>query len=673
MTERIKFLLDNLNRREYRNLRDTTIYNIDDITEGFSDTMKDAKRLEFMLENEIPVFFENDRIGFYRSITEIPLYVNSRGERNRWTLGNITPDYGRIITNGFAKVIEDISESRKVNVSDEQREFLDAEELTVRAAIAYCEKYRKAAEERGCTELYNALCRIPMNGASSFYEALVFMKIIIFTIRCNANTHLTIGRFDRYMYPFYEADKKAGVTDEELLEYLEEFFISINADTDLYQGVQLGDNGQSMVLGGCDADGVYRFNGLSELCMKASLELNLIDPKINLRVGKDTPDSLYILGTEMTKKGLGFPQYCNDDVVIPGLVKLGYAPEDAVNYVVAACWEFIIPGKGFDVPNIGTMNFPKAVETVLYAELETCIAFEALADKVDTEIRKECDEHIERTKRYKAPPSPYMSVFVSDCTVRAKDISDCGAVYNNYGIHGAGISCAADALSAIETLVYEEKSVSKKELLTALKADFVGYDELREKLLLCPRMGNNDDYADDIAIRLMKTFSSYLNGKPNGRGGVYRAGTGSAQDYIWAAKKVGATADGRKAADPYGSSFSPSLLTKPDGPLSVIKSFTKFDLSNIINGGPLTLEIHDATFRNEDGIEKVAMLVKAFIKRGGHQLQLNSINREKLLDARVHPEKYPNLIVRVWGWSGYWKELDDVYRDHIIRRTEFSV
>ena len=186
-------------------------------------------------------------------------------------------------------------------------------------------------------------------------------------------------------------------------------------------------------------------------------------------------------------------------------------------------------------------------------------------------------------------------------------------------------------------------------------------------------MGNNHEEVDQIACALMRDFSKYMNGVPTSKNGVFRAGTGSAHEYIFSAAKVGATADGRKVGQPYGSSFSPSLTTRLDGPLSVIQSFTKYDLKKICNGGPLTMEIHDTVFRNEDGVNKVAHLVQNFIRLGGHQLQLNAVNRERLLDAQKHPEDYPNLIVRVWGWSGYFNELDKEFQDHIISRTEFMV
>ena len=673
MTERIENLLKTLRSHEYRKNRSSDTYSFDSEILGSNKYMCSAKRLACMLENEKPLFIENDRIGFYRYIPNIPNYTLPNGKSVCWHEGNITPNYSKAVDHGFKKILEDIDESKKQSRDENQLEFLEAQEFAIKAVLEYCKKYREAAKEKGFMELYNVLEKIPYNGAETFYEALIFMKILIYTLRCSAACHLTLGRFDRYMEKYFEADLKRGVSEEELFEYLEEFFVSINFDTDTYQGMQLGDNGQSLVLGGCDKNGEYKFTKLSRMCMEASIELNLIDPKINLRVDKNTPDELYILGTKLTKRGLGFPQYCNDDIVIPGLVKLGYTLEDARNYTVAACWEFIIPGKGRDIPNQRSFNVPLVIRNATVKHLNNCESFDDFKEEVIKEIQKECDKLIAESNNRYDPPAPYLSVFVDDCITKALDSTEGGAVYNNYGFHGSGIACGADALSATKKCIFDDKTISKEELLNAIETNFENKEELRSKLLSCPRMGNNDDYADELGNFIMHEFSSYLNGKPNNKGGIFRAGTGTAQMYIWDAKNTKATADGRYDFEPYGASYSPSLLTKPDGPLSIIKSFTKFDLTNIINGGPMTLEIHDSTFRNEDGVLKVAMLVKAFIKHGGHQLQLNSINRDILIDANQNPEKYPNLIVRVWGWSGYWKELDNVYREHILRRVEFSV
>ena len=181
-----------------------------------------------------------------------------------------------------------------------------------------------------------------------------------------------------------------------------------------------------------------------------------------------------------------------------------------------------------------------------------------------------------------------------------------------------------------------------------------------------------NDFADKIFISLMDYYQNLVNNHPNNLGGIYRAGTGGPQDYVYMSKNVGATAEGRLAGTPYPSSFSPSLGIKPDGPLSIIKSFTKYDMKKLINGGPLTLELHDSIFINEQGVFKVALLVKSFIELGGHQLQLNSINKDTLLDAQKHPENYSDLIVRVWGWSGYFVELDLCFQNQIISRIEYE-
>lgn len=585
--------------------------------------------------------------------------------------GNVTPNYKRMITKGFDAVREELVTSIS-GVGDEQKKAYGNEMLQkLDECIAVCDQYRHTVKNRGNTRLYNALLNVPHKGARTFFEACVFMKLCIYFLRISKAGHLGLGRFDQYMYSFYENDRKKGVTEEELFETLEAFFISLNFDTDLYSGVQQGDNGQSMVLGGFDKDGNSMYNELSDMCMRASLELNLIDPKINLRVGKNTPDEIYAKATRLTKQGLGFPQYCNDDVVVPGLIKLGYAADDAQDYVVAACWEYIIPNCGADIPNIQTMNFPLTVNNIIHSKLCQCDSFNELMEYVTQGIAAEC-ERIKQISYSKPASMPLLSLFIDNCIQSLTDMWDGGAKYSNYGCHGAGIANASDALAAIKICVFEEKTVTAEELLKAINSNFEGYNEVRNYLRECPKMGNNDSVVDNIALELMSSFSKNLNNCDNGTGGIWRAGTGSAMEYIWSAEKCPATADGRKAYEPYSSSFSPSLDVKTNGLLSIIQSFTKYDMTEIINGGPLTLEIHNTVFRNEIGIEKTAQLVKMYIAMGGHQLQLNSINREQLLDAQKNPEKYPNLIVRVWGWSGYFKELDLQYQNHIIRRCEYT-
>lgn len=657
MTDRVKALFELLKSKEYKKGR-RHVENTDSLNpEGVDDYAALFKRV---LAEEHPIIHKNDRLGFHFSTDR----------KIHWLSGNVSPNYSRIITDGFDKTAQTIERSIR-SCSDKERIAYGEQMLkSLDYALEYAEKYREEAAKTGNTELATALSKIPHSGAETFYEACVFLKLSLFFLRATYTDHVTLGRFDQYMYPFYLHDKKNGIDDETIFEMIEEFFISLNFDTDLYPGVQMGDNGQSMVLGGYDADGKSMYNELSKMCLDASLELSLIDPKINLRVNKNTPFELFESATYLTKKGLGFPQYCNDDIVVDGLVKLGYAKEDALDYVVAACWEFIIPGKGADVPNLNSFCFPAVINEVITKELDKCDTFEELLERVRAAIATNCEEIRNCHLGKPLPRHPFASVYFDGCIEKLQDVFCGGTKYNNYGCHGTGIANAADALAAVKKVIYDDKSMSKEVLLNALKADFNGYAEERNMLKACPKMGNNDDYVDSLATYIMRAFCDNMNGKPNGIGGIWRAGTGSAQCYLRDTDCT--TADGRKSGTPYSSSFSPSLDVKTDGLLSVLQSFTKFDLTDIINGGPLTIEIHDTVLRNDVGIKKVAMLVQKYIELGGHQLQLNSVNRDRLIDAQRHPEKYPNLIVRVWGWSGYFNELDKSFQDHIIRRTEYG-
>lgn len=658
MTEKVRKQLELLKSQEYKKHRK----HIEDFDAGDSyKATDDAELFRRFVGTYEPVFMgDSDRMGFY----------HSNDIKTNGCEGNVTPNFSYVLANGFKTVRNDIKKSMDKTTDEDKLKFGRAMLSCIETVTDFTEKYRSEAEKRDNKDLYNALGKIPENGAESFYEACVFLKLLIFFLRVDFINHLGFGRFDQYMYPYFQNDRKKGITDEELFETLEEFFIAINFDTDLYFGLQKGDNGQSMVLGGYDETGNSCFNDLTKMCMDASLELSLIDPKINLRVCDKTPIEVYEYATRLTKQGLGFPQYCNDDVVIDGLVKLGYSREDAANYTVAACWEFIIPGKSADIPNIGALNFPELVNNVIHGHLKECDTFDALKEKVKEAIINKCEETADHWKNLNMREHPLLSVFFDGCTESLQDLFHYGAKYSNYGCQGVGIANGADALCAVKKTIYDDKIIEKDTLLEALSKNFEGFSEIRNILIGCPKVGNNDAYADDIMMFLMKVFSENMNNRDNYHNGVWRAGTGSANMYI---NTCPATADGRLADTPYSASYSPSLNIKTDGLLSVIQSFTKFNLSDIINGGPLTIEVHDTVLRNDIGISKTAMLVKEFIHLGGHQLQINAVNHDKLCDAKKHPEKYPDLIVRVWGWSGYFCELDPKYQDQIILRTEYKL
>lgn len=651
-----------------------------------SDVERSARRLIYVLRKEQPVIFPDERIAFTRTVQTIPeIFTETEMEalkKDHWIhekgdICNINVDYTRLLYTGFRAKKEELRKRQQdfLNQKNQKKARYIERQIDILDSVSeLAERYRREALKEKNQIVADTLARVPQEPPRTFLEALQMFRVLHFTMWCGRNYHNTVGRFDQYMYPFLERDLECGLlTEEDALELLEEFFLTFNRDSDLYPGMQQGDNGQSMVLGGLNEDGSDSYNLLSRLCLMASLELRVIDPKINLRVHHDTPMETYILGTKLTKQGLGFPQYTNDDVVIPGLLELGYAKKDAYNYAMAACWEVIIPGTGMDIPNIEALSFAEAVEEAVLEHLAFCCTYGELWEQVRCNIRKQADRLCKKVERVYLFPAPFLSLMMKGCEENGQDISE-GCVYNNYGFHGTGLATAADSLAAVKKYVYEEKKVTAAELKDALEKDFEGYQELSH-LLRCeaPKMGNNDDYVDSIAKDLLNEFADALKGKKNDRGGIFRAGTGSAMYYVWHGKDIPATPDGRKKGEGLGANYSPSLFSRCAGPVSILQSFAKPDLKRVINGGPLTLELHDTVFRTAESIEKVALMVKSFMDLGGHQLQLNAVNRETMQKAQVEPENYRNLIVRVWGWSGYFVELDKEYQDHIIRRMELSV
>ena len=610
-----------------------------------------ALRLRLFLEEEDAVWMPDDPIPAWRTLISFPdIYAD--GEKERLSAGHWVHEQGRVcnISSDWAGVLRGGLLARYEQASPEMRAAMDA-------VIAYADRFGQ-----------EGLSRAVRHGADSYLQALQVFRILHFALWASNVYHNTVGRFDQYMYPWFKADLESGaLTEEQALHLTEQFFLSFNRDSDLYTGMQQGDNGQSLMLGGCDENGACAVNELTYICLKASLHNRCIDPKINLRVDKNTPMALYELGTELTKQGLGFPQYANDDVVIPALVEMGYDLQDARNYTVAACWEFIVPGVAMDIPNIGAVSHAQVVRDVIAKHLPDCRTFEELLEHVRRAEVQAADELEASLKPLWIEPAPYQSVLMSDWT---KDIS-LGAKYNNYGIHGTGFASAADQLAAVEKYVFTDQTMTADELLAALNNNFEHQPALRRKLREdAPKLGR-DERCAELLEWLIDVFADAWKGRTNERGGCFRTGTGSAMYYLWHARELPATADGRTAGEMLSANFSPSLQLKDAGPLSVISAMARPNISRVCNGGPLTLEVHDTVMRNPEGLRKTAQLVRSYIQLGGHQLQLNAVNRESLLEAQRNPEAYGSLIVRVWGWSGHFVQLDREYQDQIIERTAY--
>ena len=614
-----------------------------------------TRRFEYMASHETPVILPGELITMSRTLANIPdCFTAPEWEEIRRDHFVHELGYGSNVCIDWQGVLERGLLDYRRSADGYGRRMIDA-------LLDLCRRYSAAARAAGRDDIADVLDRVPAYPATTFREALQSFRAVHFALWLEGNYHNTCGRFDKYASKFLERDIAEGRLDRaSALELTEDFFLSFNKDSDLYPGVQQGDNGQSMMLGGTDGSGRQVFGMLSELCLEAAGANMMTDPKINIRVSSETPDDVYLKGSRLTVAGLGFPQYSNDDVVIPGLIKKGYSPADAADYTVAACWEFIIPKYGEDICNIGALSFPKAVNDAIRrpgADSD----FSALMKAVKQEIKAQADSICDGIRDIFFVPSPFRRLFLEPR-------------YRNFGIHGTGIATAADSLAAINELVFGSRELTLAELTEAVDTDFEGKNALLNRLRTgMPKMGQDNDAVDLIAGELLDAFSSSLRGKVNCYGGCFRAGTGTAMFYLSHADALPASPDGRRKGEPFGTNFSPSLFARIPGPFSVISSFTKHDLTDTVNGGPLTLEFAASSFGDEESLCKLAMLVREFVRSRGHQLQLNAVSSERLRDAQLHPELYPYLIVRIWGWSAYFVELDRRYQDHVIARQEYSV
>ncbi len=690
LSPRLAAMKQRVRAGEHHRFRDTEIVDVrpECDAERLSWAQRAARLTRRMCEAQTPVIEPGERIVFTRTTRRIaPLYSESelraltvgRSLHELGPISNICADWGMVLSQGLLARKQTAVANRERLAADAQAiEFLDCAIETIDAVLALARRYSGTARKSGRQDVAEVLDRAPAQPAATFHEALQSLRLCHAVLWLSGHYHCGLGRFDQYLWPFLQADLASGRLDEAAAEeLLAEFFISLNKDSDLYPGIQQGDNGQSLMLGGVRRDGGNGVNPLTAMVLRVARAVALIDPKINLRVDRHTDLELLALAAELTRIGLGFPQYANDEVVIPGLEAAGYELEDARDYTVAACWEFIIPGRGMEVVNIGAASLPAAADTAIRAGLAAGESFNAILDRVGADLRAQVNRLAEASRRLLLPPAPYYSVLMDGCLERGRDIS-LGLRYNNFGIHGAASANAADALAAVQTLVFEEKRIAPGRLLQSLQTGFADDEPLRRELReQAPKVGNHDDRADALLARLFDLFADACEAAgSNGRGGRYRPGSGSAMYYVWLARGhegmrepvVGATADGRRAGEFFSSSLAPSHDVFVRGPLSALQSFGKIDYRRVCNGGPLTVELSDSLFRGRDACRKVALFIRAFVQSGCQQLQLNTLNVDTLRDAQSHPERHRNLVVRVWGWSGYFCELDPAYQDQIIGR-----
>ena len=488
------------------------------------------------------------------------------------------------------------------------------------------------------------------------------------------------------MYPFYKKDLDAGlITYNEASELIDALWIKFSGNLHSYQAVTLS---------GIDDDGKTVANDLTYICMQSTRKLMFDQPLIDFRYVDNMPEKLWNEVVALIRTGTGFPGIFYDPESIETVIRAGATAEDARNYAVIGCVELGVPGKDYTPTELVHLNWPKLFELIFnhgqdqmqnYSfplkedkELDEIRTFDEFYNWYKSELVHFVELAIRSVDLVEAMipwsfPTPYLSVLMEGCYEKGMDVTGGPTKYNGTGFGICGTATAVDSLAAIKKVVYEDKIVKLSQLRDALNADFAGYEELQHILSnKCPKYGNDDDEADNIMVDLVATFSAAIESHTNPRGGKYRTGLYSVEDHARAGLITAATPDGRKAGTFESNSMASVQGKDINGPTALINSVVKTDLSVATNGMVLDIKFNPAFFENPRHLKAFRALIDTYFHMGGLEVQFSVVSRETLLAAQEDPVKYHNLVVRVSGFSAYFRSLNRETQNDIIARTEYS-
>ncbi len=569
-----------------------------------------------------------------------------------------------------------------------------------------------AARQKELREIAGICRRVPGQPARTFREAVQSVWFIQLMLQIESNGHsVSYGRLDQYLFPFYEADLRAGrITEEEALALLENLWIKTYTINKVrsYAHTRFSAGGplyQNVTIGGQTPTGGDASNALSVLVLRSVGRVRLTQPNLTVRYHKGTPDTFLRQAIEVVKLGFGMPAFNNDEVIIPSFLKLGVAPQDAYNYSAIGCVEVAVPGKwGYRCTGMSFLNFGKVLMTALNNGVEPLSGKRIHPGTGKTFPEMETFDEVmsawEQTVRYftrqavimdtcadwaleQDVPDVLCSALTEDCIGRGKTIKEGGAVYDFISGLQVGIANLGNSLAAIRKLVYEERKLTREQLWQAMLTNFEGSDGERVRQLLvnrAPKFGNDEDEVDQLLVQAYTCCIDELGKYRNTRygrgpiGGVYYAGTSSISANVPQGSTVGAMPDGRKAREPLAEGCSPSHGTDVHGPTAVYKSMGKLPNDRITGGVLLNQKLSPSSLATEDGKTRLTELIRTFFNDlKGFHVQYNIVSRETLLDAQRHPEKHRDLIVRVAGYSAFFNVLSPDTQNDIIARTEHTL
>lgn len=670
-------------------------------------------RGEALLPEEVRVFMETGVFGM-------------EGKLNAGD-AHLAVNYERILKDGLRGYEKRVKEYKAtLDLTDPESIdkycFYNAVLIVLEAVRNFANRYSVLAKDLAEKELnqerkielleISRICsKVPYEPAETFQEAVQSVWFIQLILQIESNGHsLSYGRFDQYMYPYYDRDIKNGtIKESEALELLTCLWIkTLTINKVRSQAHTLSSAGspmyQNVTIAGQTTDKKDAVNDLSFLVLKSVAQTRLTQPNLTVRYHKNINKHFLDECVEVMRLGFGMPALNNDEIIIPSFMDWQVKEEDAYNYSAIGCVETAVPGKwGYRCTGMSYINFPRMLLCTMnngvdltsnkrftkgygyFTEMESYEELLKAWDKTIREITRYSVivENVIDKASERDVPDILCSALTDDCIARGKTIKEGGAVYDFISGLQVGIANMADCLAAIKKLVYEEKKITRQELWNAILDDFSSPEnkKIQEMLIReAPKYGNDDDYVDQLIVEAYDSYIEEIEKYPNTRynrgpiGGIRYAGTSSISANVGQGMSTMATPDGRNAFEPLAEGCSPAHNSDKNGPTAVFKSVSKLRTNKITGGVLLNQKMTPQMLSTEENRQKLELLIKTFFNRlHGYHVQYNIVSKETLIDAQKHPEKHKDLIVRVAGYSAFFNVLSKKTQDDIIGRTEQSL
>jgi len=645
-------------------------------------------------------------------------------------MGHFVANHEKAIKVGFGEIRrqaqEKMSEMRgRVFGADAKKyTFYRAVSIVCDAAITLSKRYaalaaEKAEKSKGALrekylKMADSLNWIMENPARNTWEALETILLYQILMITDAQQHsLSLGRIDQYAGYFLDAELASGaLTQEQAQELADAFILKLQDNiilsrmpeegsvlsqlsSESHGGYSYGTNWTHYTVGGKKKDGSDATNSLTICLLESAGRLNLADPSISCRTHKNTPDIVWTLAIESSKKAGGIPTLENDEIIIPGLMKRGITLEDANNYSIVGCVEPVIGGAEWSACGctgkesffnllgciVLAVNGGKNPKTGFESELKRpplyeMKSFEEFKESFAAYVRYSLDWVVSGMNFYELMYGEHFcsvaaSAMMEGCMESGKDVTWGGAKYNSTGITACGIGNVADSLYAIKHYCFDTGRWSTREMYDALLNNYEGCDEMFQVLNHeMPHYGNNEPEVDDLAGWAMSVFADYLNDEVQGVRGNWRGGTYTMTVHLDYGRRTGATPDGRRSGDAMADAISPRQGYDRHGPTAYLSSAMKLPHVNMMNGDQLNIRFSPAVVKNEEGTRKMRDLFQAYFNGGGMQVQFNVVGEETLRKAQETPSDYRSLIVRIAGFSVYFVDMPRIMQDDFISRTE---